>query len=292
MEKAYIILAHKNAAQVGRLIAALDDNQSTFFLHVDKNVDASQFSSIRSTSNNIVAVKSIATNWASFGLVKATLQGIKAVADHQKHFDFISLISGQHYPVKSNQDIRDFLHTTPYRSFIEYTTIPDHDRWKPRGGLYRIDSYFFGLGTLQRYTAKTFNFLSKKVGLLKRKFPEDMVPYGGSQWWTMDQLSLTYIIDFIRNNEAYVKFQKRTFAPDELFFHNILLNADNDRIREGILNDNLLYMNWTNLRKSHPEILKADDFQNIVSSESLFARKFDMEQDAAILDMIDEQRAS
>lgn len=292
MEKAYIILAHKNPEQVARLLTALDDNHSTFFLHLDKNVDATQFRNINMHRNNLVAVKSIATPWGGFGLVEATLHALKAVTDHRKHFDFISLISGQHYPTQSNSEIQDYLSNTPNRSFMEYTTIPNHERWKPRGGLYRIDSYFFGLSAIQRYKAKTFNFLSKKVGLFKRQFPENMVPYCGSQWWTIDRQSLTYILNFIKKNEAYVSFQKQTFAADELFFHNILLNADNDDIREGVVNDNLLYMNWSNQRKSHPEILGTDDFKNIIGNQFLFARKFDIEQDALILDMIDDHRAS
>ncbi len=292
MEKAYIILAHKNAAQVSRLISALDDQHSTFFLHLDKNADASPFSHLDTSGQKLVMIKSVATKWGGFGLVEATLGAMQTVADHTTHFDFISLISGQHYPIKSNYEIQNFLSQTRHRAFIEYTTIPDHDRWLPRGGLYRIDSYFFGLGLVQRYTAKTLNFLSKKMGFLKRKFPEHMVPYGGSQWWTIDHYSLQYILQFVKNNKDYVRFQQQSFASDETFFHNILLNAEDESIRNGIVNNNLLYMNWPNKRKAHPEVLGSADFGNLVATDALFARKFDMEQDTAILDLVDNHRAS
>ena len=43
MTKAYIILAHKNPAQVNRLIKQLDDKFSEFFLHVDKNANIEGF---------------------------------------------------------------------------------------------------------------------------------------------------------------------------------------------------------------------------------------------------------
>lgn len=288
MKLAYIVLAHKNPAQVARLIQSLDNNYATIFLHIDQNADASEFKTICARRDNIVAVKSVKTPRGGFGLVEATINGIKAVMDDKRTFDFVSLISGQHYPIKSNEQIRDYLNSTTRSAFIEYTSLPDYDRWEPRGGLYRIDRYFLGLETHQRFMAKTLNFLLQKANIFKRIFPENLKPFGGSQWWTLNNDSLQYIMRFIKNNEEFITFHKYSFAPDELFFHNILLNATDDKIKSGITNNNLLYMNWPDTGKGHPEILRSSDFANILTSDLLFARKFDTEQDAAILDLIDD----
>jgi len=43
MEKNYIILVHENPQQLLRLIKALDDNKSFFYIHVDKKVDIQDF---------------------------------------------------------------------------------------------------------------------------------------------------------------------------------------------------------------------------------------------------------
>ena len=290
MEKAYIILAHKNAAQVMRLINALDDNQSTFFLHVDKKAETRQFKSLCIARPNVVAVKSVNTGWASFGLVEATLRALSAVAKHPKQFNFITLLSGQHYPIKSNHYINQFLSNTRYRIFLEYTSIPNHQRWKPRGGLYRIDKYFLGMKDYQRYTAKALNFLSAHLPFLRRTFPQAMKPYAGSQWFTIDNYTLHYILHTVRCNKAYSAYHRYTFAPDELFFHNLLLNADNQTIRTSITNNNLLYMNWLDTDKAHPDVLTVLNFSQLQDSDALFARKFDLKTDAAILDLIDDNR--
>ncbi len=290
MEKAFIILAHKNFEQVTRLISSLDDNHSTFFLHLDKNVNSAPFKNAIEDNKNVVIVKNEYTLWGSLGIVQATLNAMKSAMNHYKTFDFISLISGQHYPIKSNEYINDFLSSSPYSIFLEYTPIPNHKRWHPRGGLYRLDKYFFGMKGYERFAAKAVNFMSSQTGLMKRNFPSNMQPFGGSQWWTMNRYAVKYILDFVKKNKAYSKFQRFTFAPDELFFHNIILNADDERIQNDISNNNLLYMHWPDVRKGHPEILIRSHLQNIIASDALFARKFDVNEDAVVLDLIDEYR--
>ncbi|MDQ2751498.1 MAG: beta-1,6-N-acetylglucosaminyltransferase [Bacteroidota bacterium] len=290
MEKAFIILAHKNPQQVARLISSLDDSHSTFFLHFDKNVNSAPFIKVFADNKNVVMVKNEYTFWGSFGIVQATLNAMKSAINHYKTFDFISLISGQHYPIKSNEYINNFLSRSPYHIFMEYSPIPNHHRWQPRGGMFRIDKYFFGMKGYERTAAKAVNFLSSKIKMIQRNFPQTMKPYGGSQWWTMNRYAVKYILDFVKKNEAYCKFHRFTFAPDELFFHNIVLNADDERIKNSITNNNLLYLRWSNLRKGHPDILQQSDIQNIISSDALFARKFDVTEDADVLDLIDEHR--
>ena len=290
MEKAYIILAHKNPEQVARLISSLDDNHSTFFLHLDKSGNSAPFINVVTDNNNVVIVKNEYTFWGSFGIVQATLNAMKSAMNHHKTFDFISLISGQHYPIKSNEYINDFLSGSPYSIFMEYTLIPDNERWQPRGGMYRIDKYFFGMHGYERFAAKAANFLSSKTNVIKRNFPSSMKPYGGSQWWTMNRYAVKYILDFVKNNEAYCRFHRFTFAPDELFFHNIILNAVDERIQSSITNNNLLYMQWPDASKGHPDILKHSDIQNIISSDALFARKFDVNEDSLVFDLLDEYR--
>src|SRR5579875_2468449 len=132
MEKAFIILAHKNPEQVARLISSLDDHHSTFFLHLDKKIKSAPFINAVADNNNVVIVKNEYTFWGGFGIVQATLNAMKSAMNHYQNFDFISLISGQHYPIKSNAYINNFLCSSSYSIFMDYTPIPNHQRWQPR----------------------------------------------------------------------------------------------------------------------------------------------------------------
>jgi hypothetical protein len=287
MKKAYIILAHKNPEQLHRLIKRLDDNSSTFFLHIDKKVPLTAFNSLTDFGDKVQYVERVYSEWASFQLVEATLNGMKAIKAANQDYDVISLLSGQDYPIKSNTFIDHFFQTSPYKIFIEYFTIPNYERWQVRGGLFRIDKYFFGLKFYQRYSAKALNFLARFIPRLRRKPPPELIPYGGSQWWTINMYALHYILDFIEKNPAYMSFHKATFASDEIFFQTILLNSKDKRLLNSISNDNKRYMHFR-CKELHPSILTKANIEEIKNSDALFARKLDCEEDCEIFDLIDE----
>ena len=79
MEKAYIILAHRNPIQVYRLIRQLDDHQSTFFLHIDKKVRVGAFTGLLEFGAKVKLVKREFSSWASFGIVQATINALEAI---------------------------------------------------------------------------------------------------------------------------------------------------------------------------------------------------------------------
>jgi hypothetical protein len=100
--------------------------------------------------------------------------------------------------------------------------------------------------------------------------------------------ALNYILDFLNVHRNYYRFHKSTFAADEVFFHTILLNSADEKMRGSICNAHKRYIKWLDTTMGHPEILRKKDYDEMVNSDALFARKFDMEVDHEILDLIDE----
>lgn len=287
MEKAYIILAHRNPMQLLKLITRLEDGKSTFFLHIDKKVSLQQFKPVIDYSSKIHLVNRERSDWGSLGLVKATLNGLQAVHDH-KTFDRIILLSGQDYPIKSNEEIDHFYKSSKHSVFIEYTTVPDYKRWPSGGGMYRINKYFFGLKGYQLFSSKAMNLTSTIFPSLKRKIPKNLIFYAGSQWWTIDGYALEYILNFVKTNPRYTAFHKYTFAPDELYFQSILLNSKDQKLCKSIANNNLVYSKWLHSSAAHPKVLDETNINEILASDYLFARKFDQEIDTKVLYLIDE----
>jgi hypothetical protein len=288
VKKAYIILAHKNEQQVQRLIDTLDDKKSTFFLHVDRKVSITEFKKIFSNDTRVHFVQRVKTEWGGFGLVDATLN---AMSDVRKSGDFdkIILLSGQDYPIKSNEEIDQYFQHSRYNIFMDHFPLPNHRKWGPGGGMYRVNKYFFGLSFIKKYLAKVANFLATFIPFLNRKLAKGIEPFSGSQWWAMDMRALNYVLDYVATHPEYVKFHKHTFAPDELFFQMILLNCEDDSLRNNIANDNLRYMKWKTSDIAHPEILKVNDLDDIGDSNALFARKFDTGVDEDVINVIDDQ---
>lgn len=289
MNKAYIIIAHKNPEQLYRLTKKLDDGYSTFFIHIDKRINIEQFDILKKLGNSVQFVERVISKWSTFGLVQCTLNGMQAVKDSNLNFERVILLSGQDYPIKSNRYIDNYFSESPYSVFFEYWPIPDFKRWpKNNGGMYRVNKYFFGLKIYQLLLSKTINFLGNLFPFLKRKIPFQMKPFAGSQWWIMDMYALNYVLEYIRNHPVYVTFHKNTFGSDELFFQMILLNSKDARILNSIENDSKRMIKWESSETSHPEILVEADINDIKISDALFARKFDSAHNSKILDLIDE----
>ncbi len=54
------------------------------------------------------------------------------------------------------------------------------------------------------------------------------------------------------------------------------------------LRDNLVYVDWGGENIGHPKVLSAQDFDKLKASDKLFARKFDMDADASIFNILEE----
>ena len=92
---------------------------------------------------------------------------------------------------------------------------------------------------------------------------------------------VSYALNFLDKNPSVKSFFKRTFAPNEMIWHTILMNSP---LKDRIVNDNLRYVDFI---RSHPRILTKEDYAMLRDSGKLFARKFDPDVDGEILDMID-----
>lgn len=291
MEKAYVIEAHKYPKQLYRLLSRLNDGFSEFFIHIDKTKNISDFENLTEFGNIAHFVERADSKWASFGSVQATLNGLKAVKNSKKNFDRIILLSGQDYPIKSNEYINDFFENSPHSVFAGFFPIPNYEKWpgSDRGGWYRVDKYYIGLKIYECLFSKSMNLISTYIPSLRRKIPNGMKPFTGSAWWTFDMYALNYILDYDQNHPEYRAFHKYTFVPDELYVHMILANSKDERLQASIENNDKRFMIWEKSDSTHPNILLKTDFDSILSSNHLFARKFDETIDSEILDLIDKE---
>lgn len=289
-------MAYKDPEQLGRLIQTLNGKDSAFYLHLDKKSNISDFKGVLSKLNNnanITLLPRFNSYWRGPGIITAILHGLdNALKD--KIFNRIVLLSGQDYPIKSLNYISDFFDNNVGKNFISYFRLP-YPNWLD-GGLTRIKNYHFtilGKTFLSPPVADPVHVYSKlfykiiRIRFRKpREFPQGLEPYGGFAHWQITPEAAKEILDFIDKRPDYLKFHKYSWVADELFFQTILLNTKNDALMKSIVNNNLTYIKWIE-NKSQSEILTTADFEEIKSSDKLFARKFDPCIDSQILDMID-----
>jgi len=277
MEIAHLILAHNGPKQLERLIKRLIFPGASIYIHLDKKTSIKPFEHLMNYPDVYFIKKRVKIYWGSYNIVEATLNGFKEIVEAEKGHKFINLLSGQDYPLKPQQQIHHYLEQNQGFAFMNYLQFePD---WLEASS--RIDRYHFN-----NFTIKGKFLLQKIVNKLlpTRILPNKLIPVGRSQWFTISDEAVIYILDYWKSNKKLRNFIKLTWAPDEFIFHTILYNS---KFKDKMVNDDLRYIDWS-AGKASPKTLTMDDSTSIFSSGKLFGRKFDINTDERILDLIDE----
>ncbi len=268
---AILILAHKNASQLERLIDHLHSHFDVY-VHIDKK------STLSLTTSKAVFVKNRRVYWGSYKQILATLELFKTA--HQKKYDRYLLISGQDIPIKTNQEIIEFFKNNSSKQFLEFNALPIH-WWSSEGGLERLKHYYLKSAHpfLQKVSARLVHW-QKKFKLFPRKI--EMNYFGGGNWMDLNNAAVEYILNYVNSHPSYLRRFRYTHCADEIFFQTILLNSDLSNTCENKI---LRYFNWSK-GPEYPRTLRKDDLEDILRSDALFARKFDETVDAEIISTI------
>jgi Core-2/I-Branching enzyme len=298
MNLAYIITAHKNPEQLVRLVERLNADGATFFVHVDRRTDAQTYGrmvdGLRHLSNVHFMKKRFKCHYMTlFSAVQAVLQGIREMFQKNVAFDYLIYMTGQDYPIKTNAQIEAFLQDAGGLSYMAYLPLP-FEGWDLTGARIiqnasRIECWHLHLfGRYVRLPLRGSSRLSRAINLFipkKRQLPNDFQPYGGWAYWCLARQHVLYIHHFIKAHPSFVRFFRFVKSADEICFQSIILNST---FKDQIINDDLRYVDWST-EDCHPRLLRRDDLGKLIDSPKLFARKFDSQLDAEVLDLIDEE---
>ena len=122
MKLAYVITCHKNSKQVFRLVNRLNTPGNTIVLHISKTCEPGFYQEMKDgikAFNNVFLCKREDGTHNSFGIVKGVINGLHFLFKNNIEFDYVSLISGQDYPIKSNKDINAFFEKNNGKEFLE-----------------------------------------------------------------------------------------------------------------------------------------------------------------------------
>ena len=302
MQKNYLILAHKNPLQLGRMIERLDDGASKFFIHLDAKTPIEPFAACLEGAHIRFIEPRERCVWGDFSIVRATIHLMEAASKEQGIF---ILMSGQDYPIQSQGHINAFLESNKEFDFIEIE--PLEEKWKPKMVKDKLEHYhilhseerghsncyapFAHCSVFQKLRTLTHLLkgrLSQKNFRLLCSLPKRVAPferqYAGSQFWAFSERTFYAVLHYIREHKAALEgYYKYTSSPDEVYFHSVMMHlvAKDSTIK---LKDPITYVNY--FRKNN--VFITEDFDKLTSEKGkLFARKFDTDIDIEILDELD-----
>ena len=249
MKIAYLILAHNNWRHLERLLAALNADEVSFFIHIDKKATAD--ASFSEYNNVKVLTDRVTVNWGGYSLVEAEFRLLKA-AHEADNFDYYVLLSGVDYPIRSNRYIQSFFTKNKTKNFINVVKIPQNVKKYERLDTYHIEGGARN-NKLKRYSIGGINVL---IGYLpfKRGYPKRYAHfnlYAGSTWWAFHRDFVGYLLNYRVNNPHFFNFYKHARCPSEMIFQTIIMNSP---FRESV-DYGLTYDDWAIAPLPHPALI-------------------------------------
>lgn len=275
MRIAHLILAHKNPAQLERLLKLLEHPAFDFYIHIDKKINDQPFASLFNNQNTFQIRNRTRIFWAGYGTIQATINGFREIL--QKQYDYVNVISAQDFPLKPAEYIYQYIDERKGTEFITCQSVKKE--WSE--ALIRINQYH--LINWQIPGRHRLEKLINKI-LPQRKYPLAHEIVGRANWFTITTGAVSYLLNFIDDHPEVVRYFKYCWGADEFIFSTILYNSGfKDRIK-----NNLVYVDWSGPKTGHPRILTIDDIQKLKTSDKLFARKFDMDIDNDVISELEE----
>lgn len=284
---AYLITAHNNWDILGKQIRLLDDERNDIYLMIDRKTK--DFSPERlpvCEYAGFFLMERIEIFWAHFSQVQAVLNMLHKAFEEEKRrhitYTYFHLFSGVCLPIKS----QDYIHSFCDRCGKELIAVVPKELWYCTK---RVKFYYPLVGTHIYRNHKSVKALSEGLVLLQRLFRVNRLKdrnisiYNGWDWGSITGEFAHYLVR--HENEIRDIFSK-TLSPSELWFHTMALNSEyRGRIYdcEDLKKGSMRYIDWT---RGNPYIWRTKDYNTLIESPYLFARKFDENVDRRIVDKI------
>lgn len=273
---AYFILAHHRPQQLRWLVEALahsdDARRDTIILHIDRKsmlgLKAERrgvwqmAKSLAAEYPNVLVMRPRFTNWGGWSLARIQLDAIAMALEASPDWSHFVNLSGQCYPIKPDEQIRQTLAADPDQVFVELrhlSTLPADDwhlRWHPMLELPHRAVKFKG----------------------PRLPPADFeLAYKGSQWSILPR--------------AFCEWQQRApiAKPIRRYLSRLLLSDEliiQTLVRNGPWRDKVAPHFGREIVFPGPTVLTRDDLPRLMRSPAFYARKFDQRRDPEILPLL------
>ncbi len=285
-----MFIAHKQPNLLARTLRILAKENHHFFVHVDSKSEAFDlFKEATAGIKNVTFVERMSLYHCGISHLYCIQNMLKRVMTSAVHFDYIHMLSGQDYPLRSNEQFDDFFEHTDH-SFMYFDQGEFKESMLPM--YHKMVDYYHAnqSGTI---TYKIFEGL--RIGRLlsficKRPPIENFA--SGWDWFSWSEPVYRFVVNELEGNESLVKRFNYTISPSEHIFHTIL-STHVDELK--IETDNpLRYVSWHPHRQVEsdyrPFTFNEQDFEFIIGRKAFFCRKVDETESAKLLDMIDDRR--
>lgn len=295
MPLAYLILAHRNPAQVARLFKALHHPEDTFVLHFDRRAPAELHTLGRELAAahpaNVFMLPSRSILWGGGVMSEVQIEAMGAALEASAAWRHFINLTGQDFPLRSRAAILARLEASPDANYIGWHDPLASGLWK--NARERIEHYHLewpwlhrllavpGLGRRLRAVLGWTNRIPYVPGY-RRRWPDFFRYYGGANHVVLTREACHHLL-----KSPHARRIRRWLLPaahaNEIVFPSVLLNSP---LAHTVINDHLRAVEFPNPASPNPRTFTSADLPRLLASPALYARKFDDKVDAAVLDAL------
>lgn len=283
IKDAYLIMAYSNFDFLKKLILLLDDERNDIFVHIDlkaQEFDKAVFENCTSYSN-LAFIERKPVFWADYSQVDVMLD-LLAAAEKAGQYHYFHFLSGMDLPLKTQDEIhaffdsrnQEFIGMVPKESWYSVRRVRFYHPFTHMR-IYRNCKPLKALDRMLEYVQRLFG-----VNRLKNK---ELKVIDGWQWCSVTQDFVSYLL----KQRAFIEetFSK-SLCPDELAFQTMVYNSDfRSKLycEEDLKKGSQRFIDWN---RGSPYVFRKNDFEELMKSPYMFARKFDINTDACITEKI------
>ncbi len=283
---AYLIMAHGSIEQLIQLMTLLDDERNDVYLHIDIKAGTIDLFEIQRylKQSGLYFIKRRNVTWGGDSQIKLELDMIEEAVSKQ-NYDYLHLLSGVDFPIKSKEYIFTFFEQ---HKGLEFVMI-DHENDNATA-ISRCNRHFFFQNIIGRKTSGFAVYIQKFVLKI-----ENTVHYSrkskklltnlrkGPNWFSITGDFAKYVIS---KKRWILKNFRYTICADEVFLQTVIWMSP---FRNKIYTNSELkytHLRITDWQRGNPYIWKNEDLKYLLQSPYLFARKFSTVSDTYIYDQI------
>lgn len=268
MKHAYLILAHNEFGLLQKLVTALDDGRNDIYVHIDSKVKDLPSLRVAHAGLNMLEDR-VDVRWGDLSVVEAEYKLFEAATANES-YDYYHLLSGADLPLKSQDDIHRFFRLYKGKEFIgfsNYDCAEEVRRKVCRWHLFPRD--FKNSSAVKRILRAAFIRLQEILGIQRNR---KEIFRKGTQWVSVTDAFARHLV---AAKPYVIRTFTHTFCPDEIYKQTVCWAAPAFRQRIFDLYDEgrgcMRAIGW---KDNVIREWTMDDFENLMGSGMLFARKF------------------
>lgn len=274
---AYLIIAHHQFELLELLCRCLDHPLHDIYIHLDAKVKSFDYDGLQGKmqySDVHFLSERVNVSWGGYSQIQSELALFRAATPGE--YEYYHIVSGIDLPLRTAQEIYDFFHERRGQEFIHYSSVA----YCGSGGALDRVKYYHLLQEKVGHSSGVLKFLERcivrlqKIAGIDRLANVEEVIKCGANWVS---ISHDLAMHILKREQWIKKVFRWSGCADEVFVQTIAWNSP---FREKLYYANdtgdyhscMRYVDWG---RGKPYTFRSEDFDDLISSDFMFARKFD-----------------